>query len=110
MSSEADLQYISERFLQEILNNINTVKNKLQEHLTHNFIPVYYNKLLGEKRRAGIDDKCDKFHAGIKCTYSACRIFGQTVYAWKISPVSHGHLKVNNQNVMKYKPIQFLNS
>jgi len=92
MSSEADLQYVSERFLEEILNNINSVKNKLQEHHTQNFIPMKDNKLLGEKQRAGIDDKCNKFHAGIKCMYSICRIFGQTLDAWNISPVEHGHL------------------
>ena len=90
MSSAADLQYVSEKFLKEILNNINSVKSMLQEHLTQNFIPMKDNK--GEKHRAGIYDKCDKFHAGIKCMYRACRIFGQTHYAWKISPVAHGHL------------------
>jgi hypothetical protein len=70
-----DLQYVSEKFFEEILNNINSVKNMLQEHLTQNFIPMKDNKLLGEKQRAGIDDKCDKFHAGIKCIYSTWRIF-----------------------------------
>ena len=78
MSSAADLQYVSIKFLEEILNNINSVKNMLQEHLTQNFIPVTDNKLLGEKHRAGTDGKCDKFHAGIKCMYSACKRFRQT--------------------------------
>jgi hypothetical protein len=79
------LQYVSDKFLEEILNNINSVKNMLQEHLTQNFIPMNDNKLLGEKHRAGIDDKCEKFHTGIKYMYSTCRIFGQTLYTWKIS-------------------------
>jgi len=75
MNSEADLQYFSEKFLEEILNNINSVKNKLEEHLTQNFIPMTDNKLLAEEHTIGIDDKCNKFQAGIKCMYSICRIF-----------------------------------
>jgi hypothetical protein len=51
---------------------LNSVINKLQEHLTQNFIPIKLKELLAQKRRKGFVGQYDKFCIEMNHTYSMC--------------------------------------
>lgn len=61
MSSVADHRNASGNFGVEILNNLNSVKNMLKEHIIQNFIPINVKQLLAQKHRERLDEECYKF-------------------------------------------------